>query len=190
MTGAGSSKKGRLPRPFRPWRLAAVLGPVLMVLAVVLNFRHSGGSAPVRVSTPEATEQVQPSVSWLRPPALPSTRSLNLLLVGHELTLTGAPGSFLEVGQSLRDQGHNITFVFLKGGDLEQAVQEAGFAYSFIPNLRAHPRLHAYAGAGWLGACTLAILLCFCQLTQCPAAPHLPLPTCLWLQPTSGAVRV
>ena len=176
MTAPGACKKGRLPRSFRPRRLAAVLALVLVALALAPTLRHlwdSNGSVPVRISKQEASVQVPPSVAWLQPPAEPSTRSLNLLLVGHELSLTGtdswgsttyvhaapysprpymrwplhaptgAPGSFLEVGQNLREKGHNITFVFLKDGDLEPAVQQAGFAYSFIPNLRTQPRLHA-----------------------------------------------
>jgi hypothetical protein len=70
--------------------------------------------------------------------------SLRILMLGHELSSTGAPQSLLEIALHLRSRGHSVSFLLLRGGPLEPTLKRAGFQYSFTADVQA--RLLCVAG--------------------------------------------
>lgn len=124
----------------RRWRwvalAAAVLASCLLLsssLAAVVDTTSTTGKDASRASARSSAKST--SAATLRSNRRRSAAedgSLRLLLVGHELSLTGAPLVLLELAIKLRAQGHDTSFLFLDGGPLEAVVAEEGFHYGFM----------------------------------------------------------
>ena len=65
---------------------------------------------------------------------LPPPKSGRILLVSHELTVTGAPNSLLRQAKYFRAAGYEVDVWTLKGGDLEARYREAGFRPVPVPD--------------------------------------------------------
>lgn len=59
---------------------------------------------------------------------------LNILLISHDFTVTGAPNSLLRQAKYFQSQGYQVTVWSLRGGNLEQRYHEAGFEPKIIQN--------------------------------------------------------
>lgn len=109
MSSMATPRKRRPPAPKQPARLA--LAAAFMALPLLLLYRlHGRGSSSTAMPLPQAATEGLPGVPDQRlQPALVSANatgvtadpttatSLRILMLGHELTLTGAPLALLEV---------------------------------------------------------------------------------------------
>lgn len=59
---------------------------------------------------------------------------MNVLLIGHELSVSGAPNSLLRQACYFRDAGHNVDIFSLRDGDLKQRYLEEGFKPVIVEN--------------------------------------------------------
>lgn len=59
---------------------------------------------------------------------------MNILLISHELSVTGAPHSLLRQAQYFKNAGHNVDIWTLNGGELEQRYITEGFHPLYIHN--------------------------------------------------------
>ena len=112
MSSMATPRKRRPPAPKQPVRLA--LAAALMALPLLLLYRlHGRGSSSSAMPLPQAAIEGLPGVLDQRlQPALVSANatgvtadpttatSLRILMLGHELTLTGAPLALLEVSRN------------------------------------------------------------------------------------------
>ena len=53
---------------------------------------------------------------------------MNILLIGHELSVSGAPNSLLRQACYFRDAGYNVDIISLNDGKLKQRYLEEGFS--------------------------------------------------------------
>ena len=59
---------------------------------------------------------------------------MHILLISHDLSVTGAPNSLLRQAKYFQSQGHQVMVWSLRGGNLEQRYREAGFLPKVIQN--------------------------------------------------------
>ena len=108
----------RRRRAGAPRRAATLLAALLVVGTAAILFlpRSSGVFSPpqrtgIASTRPDDPPRRSPAVSVVggTPGGSPApTRPLRVLLVGHELTLTGAPLALLEIATHLKEQGHHV----------------------------------------------------------------------------------
>lgn len=58
--------------------------------------------------------------------------SKQILLISHELSVTGAPSVLLRQAKYFKNAGHNVDIWSLEGGELESAYHSAGFNIHYI----------------------------------------------------------
>ena len=59
---------------------------------------------------------------------------MNILLISHDLTVSGAPNSLLRQAKYFRSAGHRVIIWSISGGNLTPKYQEAGFTPQLVAN--------------------------------------------------------
>ncbi|PRW61316.1 5 -nucleotidase domain-containing 4 isoform X2 [Chlorella sorokiniana] len=66
-------------------------------------------------------------------------RRLRILMVSHDLTLTGAPQVLYEIAMHLQNQGHNVSVMIMQGGQLMEQLMSSGIPYYFDTDVQHQP---------------------------------------------------
>jgi hypothetical protein len=154
--------RGKLPRSRRPFAAVTLLPLVLLAVAgikllpptalqqptAVHQLLHGAGYFNASLDSSAAAQYAAASANGQPSPAGtgPSAeRRLRVLVLGHDLSLTGAPQALLEIARHLRDQGHTLSFMFLRGGPLNTTLSLENFSFTVITDVQVCP--HACQGA-------------------------------------------